>query len=158
MLGLAGSAGATDKASEGIHRLASSEAVTFQSNIGPCIDVPAGTADGSLNDAWSLALQSAHNDEVSSSIYDLDFKFNFFGDIYGDGATSPNDKVYINENRCSDFDLVDFPFDGTAIIAPSWSDVDTSANHGHVWLKDLSSISDRNVLAVTCENVGYWYS
>jgi hypothetical protein len=48
---LASSTGATGTHSEGIRRLDSSEALTFQPNNRPCIDLPAGIAreDGSLN-------------------------------------------------------------------------------------------------------------
>jgi hypothetical protein len=49
-----------------------------------------------------------------------------------------------------------FPFSGTTIIAPFWADIDTRQNHGHVWLKDFSAVPDRNDLAVSYENVGYY--
>jgi hypothetical protein len=65
ILALASSTGATGTPSEAIRRWDSSEAVAFQPNSRPCIDLPAGIAreDGSLNKGWSLAIQSAHDDE-----------------------------------------------------------------------------------------------
>jgi hypothetical protein len=48
-----------------------------------------------------------------------------------------------------------FPFDGSTIIAPFWAAIATLPNQSRVWLKDFSRISDRNVLALTYENIGY---
>ena len=81
--------------------LDSYEAVRFQPSIGPCINLPEGTAteNGSLNGGWSLALQPAHNDDGSSSGYDMRFVSSFYGDLYGAGATFPKEKrVFIKNN------------------------------------------------------------
>jgi hypothetical protein len=145
---LAGSAVADRTVSDGNRRLDTSEAVTFQPNIGPCIDLPAGQADGTTNDGWSLAMSNPHNDNDVSAPSDLGFPFSFFGDAYGLGATTPNDKFRIFNNGL-------MRVGNPVFIAPFFSNVDTSGDRGHVWVKNFSAGFSRNVLAVTYENVGY---
>jgi hypothetical protein len=159
---LAGSAGAARTAREGLRRLDASDPVTF-SQGGPCIDLPAGTADGSGMDGWLYAIDPEHNDNFSSEKLGMGFSFSLYGEPYGKDATSPNDEVYINNNGnlsfkspLTTFSSTGFPSD-TTIIAPFWADVDTRNDLGHTWYKDFSSLasSPRNVFAVTYENVGY---
>jgi len=128
--------------------------LTFPGGICPSLPAnrsPVLSSPSPANDGWVLAMTA--NDDLYSGHFSLPFNFDIFGTIFS--------AVYVNNNGNISFgtQFTSFPYSGfplissKSVVAPFWSDVDTTGgNLGYVWMKVISS----NQFAVAWDSVGYF--
>lgn len=104
-------------------------------------------ADGSFGD-----LVMAPNDDQSSSMLDLPFAINFYGNSYNSFYVNNNGNVTFN-GELSGYTPERFPISSRPMIAPYWADVDTRCSGcGSVYVGALNA----DTTIVTWNNVGYF--
>ncbi len=104
-------------------------------------------ADGSFGE---LAMSS--NDDGSSSLLNLPFTINFYGNTFNDFYINNNGNVTFGSPR-STFTPSPFPITSQPMIAPYWADVDTRCETcGSVYVGALNA----DTTIVTWNNVGYY--
>ncbi len=103
------------------------------------------------------------NDDSSSSLLNLPFAINFFGNTY--------DKFYVNNNGnitfnspLSGYTPIPFPIANQPTIAPWWADVDTRGTHLNASGSYLGTNNvyvgspNANTVVITWDKVGYYSS
>jgi len=107
------------------------------------------------DNTYTLAMQP--NDDGSSSLINLPFQFDLYGDLYNACFINNNGNLTFNEALFF-FSAGGFPagpgaggFSDTIMVAPFWADVDTRGNGGTVKYKLTP-----NALYVNWTDVGYY--
>lgn len=104
-------------------------------------------ADGTFGE---IAL--APNDDESSSILNLPFAVNFYGNVFNHFYVNNNGNITF-QSRLSEFTPSSFPISEQPMIAPYWADVDTRCEScGNVYV----GTPNANTTIVTWNNVGYY--
>lgn len=97
-------------------------------------------------------LAMGRNDDGSSSLLNLPFDINFFGNVFSNFFVNNNGNLTFN-GRVSGYTPVPFPIASQPMIAPYWGDVDTRClSCGEVY---VGAPNPDNVI-VTWHNVGYF--
>lgn len=92
------------------------------------------------------------NDDQSSSLLNLPFALNFFGNSYSNFYVNNNGNITFNAPVWS-YTPDPFPISSQPMIAPYWGDVDTRSNlSGQVYV----AAPNANTVVVTWNNVGYY--
>lgn len=104
-------------------------------------------ADGTFGE-----LAMSKNDDSSSSLLDLPFQINFYGNNYNKFFVNNNGNISFNRSIGS-YTPEAFPVASQPMIAPYWADVDTRCvNCGDVYVGALNA----DTVLVTWNNVGYF--
>ncbi|HRH38670.1 MAG TPA: hypothetical protein PK760_10010, partial [Flavobacteriales bacterium] len=99
----------------------------------------------------SYTLAMAPNDDGSSTIINLPFTFDLYGDTYTSCYINNNGNVSFG-SQYGTFSASPFPSSGFVMVAPFWADVDTRpGNGGQVWYKVTPT-----ALYVNWVDVGYF--
>lgn len=104
-------------------------------------------ADGSFGQ-----LAMTRNDDQSSSLLNLPFAINFYGNTFNSFYVNNNGNITFNR-PVSTYTPEPFPISSQPMIAPWWADVDTRcANCGNVYVGSVNA----DTVIVTWNNVGYY--
>ncbi|MDT4332548.1 nidogen-like domain-containing protein [Methylomonas sp. MED-D] len=92
------------------------------------------------------------NDDESSSMLNLPFAVNFYGNVFNNFYVNNNGNITF-QSPLSEFTPSSFPISEQPMIAPYWADVDTRCDGcGNVYVGAPNS----NTTIVTWNNVGYY--
>ena len=140
------------------HRLSCLAAAALLSTLSVPSAHAASLLDGFGGVAGFGELAMLSNDDESSSLLNLPFSLNFFGNVFNSFYVNNNGNITFN-SPLPDYTPNPFPVSDQPMIAPWWADVDTRGAAASLGGNAVYVASpNANTVVVTWHNVGYYSS